>query len=44
MRVKHAKDGGEGNVIRSDGRIALVRWDCLSAPLLCYVTDLRRMH
>lgn len=40
MAVKHKKDGAAGLLLRTDGRVALVKWDCHPVPLLCYVSEL----
>jgi hypothetical protein len=40
MAVKHKKDGATGRLLRTDGRLALVKWECHAVPLLCYLSDL----
>ena len=40
MDVTHKTDGGKGRIVRTDGRIALVKWECHPVALLCYVSVL----
>lgn len=39
MVVRH-KDGTTGRLLRTDGRLALVKWDCHPVALLCYLSEL----
>lgn len=40
MNVKSKKDGALGRVIRTDGRLALVKWECHRTALVCYLSEL----
>ena len=39
-RVKHKIDSSHGIILRTDGRLALVKWDNVRVPLLALVKDL----